>query len=160
LVQNSDQLSATRRIIVEIGHIRIGPAKKGRIKSLGSGSIYRAKMLVQIYEIVSPDEARALGEIGVDHIGILVGDGSFPRERSVDQARLIFSAIPPSSKGLPLVLSADVRVIEHTISELKPAIVHLGASTDLLTSPAVRQLTAFSAESESSGIGGFPKPLR
>ena len=97
-------------------------------------------MLVQIYEIVSPDEARALGEIGVDHIGVLVGDGSFPRERSVDQARLIFSAIPPSSKGLPLLLSADVRVIEHTISELKPAIVHLGASTDLLTPSAVQQL--------------------
>jgi phosphoribosylanthranilate isomerase len=56
-------------------------------------------MLVQIYEISSPDEAWALGEIGVDHIGVLVGDGSFPRERSVDQARLIFSAIPPSSKG-------------------------------------------------------------
>jgi phosphoribosylanthranilate isomerase len=97
-------------------------------------------MLVQIYEASSPEEARALADLGVDHIGVLVGDGTFPRERSVDQARLIFSAIPASSKGLALLLSADVRLIEHIISELKPAIMHLGASTDLLTSSAVQQL--------------------
>jgi phosphoribosylanthranilate isomerase len=97
-------------------------------------------MLVQIYEISTPEEARALGNLGVDHIGVLVGDGSFPREQSVDQARLIFSAIPSSSKGLALLLSADVRLIEQIISELKPAIVHLGASSDLFTASAVRQL--------------------
>jgi phosphoribosylanthranilate isomerase len=97
-------------------------------------------MLVQIYEISSPEEARSLGNLGVDHIGVLVGDGAFPREQSVDQARLIFSAIPPLSKGVALLLSADVRFIEHIVSELKPAIVHLGASSDLLTSSAVRQL--------------------
>jgi len=97
-------------------------------------------MLVQIYEISSPEEARSLGNLGVDHIGVLVGDGSFPREQSVDQACLIFSAIPPLSKGVALLLSADVRFIEHIISELKPAIVHLGASSDLLASSAVRQL--------------------
>jgi phosphoribosylanthranilate isomerase len=97
-------------------------------------------MLVQIYEISTPEEARALGSLGVDHIGVLVGDGSFPREQSVDQARLIFSAIPSSSKGLALLLSADVRLVEQIISELKPAIVHLGASSDLLTASAVQQL--------------------
>jgi len=97
-------------------------------------------MLVQIYEISTPEEARALGNLGVDHIGVLVGDGSFPREQSVDQARLIFSAIPSSSKGLALLLSADVRLVGQIISELKPAIVHLGASSDLLTASAVQQL--------------------
>jgi phosphoribosylanthranilate isomerase len=98
------------------------------------------QMLVQIYEISSPEEADAVGNLGVDHIGVLVGDGSFPREQSVDHARFIFSAIPSSSKGLALLLSADVRLIEHIISELKPAIVHLGASTDLLTSSTVQHL--------------------
>ena len=41
-------------------------------------------MLVQIYEISSSQEAAALGALGVDHIGVLVGDGSFPRERPLD----------------------------------------------------------------------------
>jgi phosphoribosylanthranilate isomerase len=80
-------------------------------------------MLIQIYEISSPQEARALAELGVDHIGVLVGDGSFPREQSIDHARLIFSAIPSSSKGSALSLSADVRLIEHIVSSLKPAIL-------------------------------------
>jgi phosphoribosylanthranilate isomerase len=96
-------------------------------------------MLVQIYETSTPEEARALGDVGVDHIGVLVGDGSFPREHSIDEARVIFSAIPSGSKGVALLLSADVPLLEHIISELKPAIVHLGASTDLLTSTMVQR---------------------
>jgi phosphoribosylanthranilate isomerase len=97
-------------------------------------------MLVQIYETSSPEEARALGGLGVDHVGVLVGDGSFPREQSVDRAWLIFSAIPSSSKAVALLLSADVRLIEHIVLELKPAIVHLGASSNLLRPSEVRKL--------------------
>jgi phosphoribosylanthranilate isomerase len=97
-------------------------------------------MIVQIYEVGSPEEARALGELGVDHIGVLVGDGAFPREQPVQRARLILSAVPPAAKGVALLLSADVRLLEQIISELRPAIVHLGASTDLLTPAAVQHL--------------------
>jgi phosphoribosylanthranilate isomerase len=64
----------------------------------------------------------------------------FRREQSVHQARQIFSAIPSSSRGVALLLSADVRLIEQIVSELKPDIVHLGASTDLLTPSAVQRL--------------------
>jgi phosphoribosylanthranilate isomerase len=97
-------------------------------------------MLVQIYEISSPEEANALGDLGVDHIGVLVGDGSFPRERTIDDARPIFSAIPLSSKAVALLLSSNVGLIERVISELKPAILHLGGSTDLLTPSTVQDL--------------------
>jgi phosphoribosylanthranilate isomerase len=97
-------------------------------------------MLVQIYETSSPQEASALGELGVDHIGVLVGDGSFPREQSLDTAQAILSAIPATCKGSALLLSAEVRFIEHAVSRLKPAILHLGASTDLLEPPVVQHL--------------------
>ena len=97
-------------------------------------------MLVQIYETTSPEEARALGEIGVDHIGVLVGDGSFPRERTIDEARVIFSAIPPSAKGSALLLSSDLELIARVVADLRPAILHLGASTDLLTRGTVQNL--------------------
>ena len=97
-------------------------------------------MLVQIYEVASAEEACALGNLGVDHIGVLVGDGTFPREQSVQQARLIFSAIPSTSRSIALSLSADLRLIEQIISDLKPDVVHLGASTDLLTPSAVQHL--------------------
>jgi phosphoribosylanthranilate isomerase len=39
-----------------------------------------------------------------------------------------------------LLLSADVRLIERIARELRPAILHLGASTDLLGPHAVRQI--------------------
>ena len=97
-------------------------------------------MLVQIYEITSSEEARTLSDLGVDHIGVLVGDGSFPRERTIDHARRIFSAIHPTSKGSALLLSPDVELIARVVSELNPPILHLGASTDLLTATEVQTL--------------------
>ena len=55
-------------------------------------------MLIQIYEITSPDEARSLSEMGVDHIGVLVGDDTFPREQSIESTRAIFAAVHAGSK--------------------------------------------------------------
>src|SRR5262245_45208834 len=89
-------------------------------------------MIVQIYEVTSPEEARALCGFGVDHIGVLVGDGAFPREQSIEQAGRIFAAISAPSKSSALSLSTDMNLIGKIVSELHPAILHLGASTDLL----------------------------
>ena len=38
-------------------------------------------MLTQVYEISTIEEAAAISAIGVDHVGVLVGDGRFPRTR-------------------------------------------------------------------------------
>ena len=89
-------------------------------------------MIVQVYEVSSPGEARALSGFGVDHIGVLVGDGTFPREQSIEHARRIFAAIVAPSKGSALSLSADLNLIREIVSELNPPILHLGASTDVL----------------------------
>lgn len=37
-------------------------------------------MLIQIYEVSTPEEARSVCEIGVDHIGVLLGKGEFPED--------------------------------------------------------------------------------
>ena len=89
-------------------------------------------MIVQVYEVSSPEEARALSGFGVDHIGVLVGDGTFPREQSIEHAIRIFAAIAAPSKGSALSLSADLNLIREIVSELNPPILHLGASTDVL----------------------------
>ena len=54
-------------------------------------------MIVQIYEVQTPEEAVALARLGVDHIGVLVGDGAFPRELPADRASAIFAALPPGA---------------------------------------------------------------
>lgn len=92
-------------------------------------------MLTQIYEVSSPEEARAVAMIGVDHIGAKVGSGQFPRELSVAAAAEIIAAIAPPSKFSALFLSSDVDQIERWARELRPAIVHLGARPEML-SPA------------------------
>ena len=97
-------------------------------------------MIVQIYEVSSPEEAAAISDLGVDHIGILVGDGSFPREQSFERAKAILNAIKHPSKGSILCLSADPGCIRQVIASLDPALLHLGASTDLLSPTQVQEL--------------------
>jgi phosphoribosylanthranilate isomerase len=89
-------------------------------------------MLTQIYEVSTASEADAISGLGVDHVGVLVGNGAFPREHPARESAAILAAIRTSSKSLALFLSADVTVIEQMARELRPAIIHLGASTDLL----------------------------
>lgn len=87
-------------------------------------------MLTQIYEISTPEEARAVSEIGIDHVGVLVGDGEFPREQPLARATAIAGAI--SAKFSALFLTARADFIVEWAHALKPAIVHLGAAPDLL----------------------------
>jgi len=99
-------------------------------------------MIVQIYEVTTPAEARALGAIGVDHVGVLVGDGSFPREQTIDRAREIFAAIPSGSKASLLSLSHDVNLIVRLTAALLPDILHLGAAPQYLSPAQLRTIKA------------------
>lgn len=99
-------------------------------------------MLTQIYEIASPHEAESISSIGVDHIGVLVGDGEFPREQSVAKAKRIAEGIRPPAKFVALFLIADTARIETWATQLRPSIVHLGAAPDLLSPARVAALKA------------------
>jgi phosphoribosylanthranilate isomerase len=103
-------------------------------------SEFKCGMIVQIYEVTTGAEARALGAMGVDHIGVLVGDGSFPREQTIEQAREIFAAVRSHSKALLLSLSDDVDLIARITHELRPAILHLGAAPEQLSPAQLRTL--------------------
>jgi phosphoribosylanthranilate isomerase len=90
-------------------------------------------MIVQIYEVSTPAEVRALSAMGVDHIGVLVGEGSFPREQTIEKALEIFAAIPAGSKGSALSLSHDVDFIVELTAALLPDVLHLGAAPQHLS---------------------------
>jgi phosphoribosylanthranilate isomerase len=92
-------------------------------------------VLTQIYEVSTPEEARLISQVGVDHIGIPVGDGEFPRELSVDSAAAVAAAVLSPSRVSALFLTAALAVVETYVRALRPAIVHLGAAPELL-SPA------------------------
>jgi len=97
-------------------------------------------MLTQIYEIASAQEAAAICAIGVDHVGVLVGDGSFPREQSLASAMAIAASIRPPSKLSALFLSSDLAFVARAVRELEPPIVHLGAASELVTTEHVLEL--------------------
>src|SRR3954452_20725532 len=89
-------------------------------------------MLTQIYEVSTPQEARAISAIGVAHIGILVGNGEFPRELPLADAAEVAAAVPPPAQVSALFLTAAVSLIEDWAARLCPAIIHLGAAPELL----------------------------
>lgn len=102
-------------------------------------------MLVQIYEVQTPAEAVALARFGVDHIGVLVGNGDFPRELPSARAAAIFAALPSGTRGVALSLSADLDEIARVIEQTQPAIIHIGAAAELFSVAQARALkTAFS----------------
>jgi phosphoribosylanthranilate isomerase len=87
-------------------------------------------MLVQIFEVQSAAEAVALARLGVDHIGVLVGDGGFPRELSIGQANAIFAAVPPGTRRVALSLSADPEQVARMVVETQPDIIQLQAAIE------------------------------
>ena len=90
-------------------------------------------MIVQIYEVASSQEAIAVAEAGVDHAGVLVGQGAFPRELSCGQARAIFAALPPGTRKLALSLSGDPQELERVVRETVPDILHIGAALERIS---------------------------
>ena len=87
-------------------------------------------MLVQIFEVQTPKEAEALARLGVDHIGVLVGDGAFPRELSIARTSAIFTAVPAGKKRVALSLSANLEEVIRVVAETRPDIVQVQAEID------------------------------
>ena len=90
-------------------------------------------MLVQIYEVATPEEAVALSRLGVDHLGVLVGDGAFPRELPAARARAIFAATPPPAKRVALSLSVDLAELVRVARETRPDIIQVQAAAQDFT---------------------------
>jgi phosphoribosylanthranilate isomerase len=84
-------------------------------------------MLVQIFEVRTPEEAAALARLGVDHIGVLVGDGAFPRELSTIQTKAIFAAVPAGHRRVALSLSPNLDEVARIIEETHPDVVQVQA---------------------------------
>src|SRR6185312_7989639 len=96
--------------------------------------------LVQIYEVTSPEEASELCRIGVDHIGVLVGKGKFPREQSYAATRQIFAAVPAPAKKSALSLADGIDELAEVVKETRPDILHLGTRPETLLPAQVAEL--------------------
>ncbi len=89
-------------------------------------------VIVQIYEVTSAAEARALADVGVNHIGVLVGKGNFPREQSFESARNIFAAVKAPVKKVALSLGESFAEVAEVVETTRPEIVHIGTWPEAL----------------------------
>jgi phosphoribosylanthranilate isomerase len=99
-------------------------------------------MLVQIFEVQTAGEAAALVRLGVDHIGVLVGDGAFPRELSIAQTKAIFAAVPAGHRRVALSLSVDLEQVIRVVERTQPDIVQMQAEIDEFSVAMTRDLKA------------------
>jgi phosphoribosylanthranilate isomerase len=93
-------------------------------------------MIVQIYETQQALEARALEAVGVDHVGVLVGEGRYARELRPAQARRIFQAMT-KARRVALSLADDLEEVIEVVAQTAPDILHLGTVPEALGPDAV-----------------------
>lgn len=97
-------------------------------------------MIVQIYEVTQPAEAKELARLGVDHIGVLVGKGRFPRELDYGTALEIFAAVPRGAGRVALTLSPDFDEIVEVAKKTGPDILHIGTLPENFPPAAVQRI--------------------
>lgn len=88
-------------------------------------------MHIQIYSIMTVEEALAVAEAGADRIGILVTDPSnpnhFPCEISEDQAAPIFAALKGVATSVLISVALNEESVIRQAERLNPDVLHLCA---------------------------------
>jgi len=97
-------------------------------------------MITQIYETQNSTEAEGLVSVGVNHIGVLVGSGEYPREFTPEQAKEILHGVTGNAKKVVLSLSGNLGNIIEIVNKTNPDILHLGAVPEHLLPEDVRIL--------------------
>jgi phosphoribosylanthranilate isomerase len=99
-------------------------------------------VIIQIYTVQSPAEARALAALGVDHLGVTPGQRGLPGEVDLATARAIVEALDGAATSLALSVDSDPDAIEAMVRAVRPDVLHLCGLTGRLPPQAVRALRA------------------
>lgn len=98
-------------------------------------------MIVQIYSLISVEDAVAVASLGADYIGVVVGKHKLAAdEQTYDQARTIFAALPLHTVKIALSISTDVEEIIEMAEAVRPDIVQVQVDVDELTPASTAQL--------------------
>ena len=93
--------------------------------------------LIQIYEVQTPDEAEALINVGVDHIGSVLMAPGFQEGDALSETLAVISACGKKSSLIPLFRDPDH--ISSALDHYRPDIVHF---CDMLTKNGTSVLKA------------------
>jgi len=84
-------------------------------------------MIVQIYSIITPEEASKLCDLGVDHIGVMTGKVSGTYTQDFKLTKKIFESIKPPIKKVAFTKSNNIFELMETCTETNPDILHISA---------------------------------
>jgi phosphoribosylanthranilate isomerase len=88
----------------------------------------------------TPDEARAVAALGVDHIGITPANLGLPGEVDLDTARAIREAVGAAAVTVALSVDDDLDSITAMVRAVQPDILHLCGEFGAVPPPAIREL--------------------
>ncbi len=97
-------------------------------------------MKVQIYTMQTPDEARAVADLGVDHIGVTPSARGLPGEIDLATTRAIFAAVPEGVVKVALSVEDDPAAIVAMVQATQPDVLHLCGLEGTLSPEDVRAL--------------------
>jgi phosphoribosylanthranilate isomerase len=82
-------------------------------------------MIVQIYTIQTPEEAVAVANLGVDHMGVTPANRGLPGEIDLPTTRAIFAAVGDRVKKVALSVEENLDDIVGLVEAVRPDILHL-----------------------------------
>lgn len=85
-------------------------------------AILRERMIIQIYEIQTPEEADAVADLGVDHIGTVITDPTLCCDGLLKEVVRTVQAKQKKSSLIPLF--SDLQTICRTLDYYQPDIIH------------------------------------
>lgn len=97
-------------------------------------------MIVQVYTAQSTDEALALADAGVDHVGITVSDRGLPGEIGLEPGREIVGALRGRARSVALTVDTEPVAVQALVAALHPDILHLCGSTTAFPPARVGEL--------------------
>lgn len=97
-------------------------------------------MFVQIYTAQSPQEALALAELGVDHVGLTPSQLGLPGEIDLETAAAAAAALRGVAVSVALSVSRDLEEIAAMTKTVRPDILHLCGLPGDVPPEAVRRL--------------------
>lgn len=99
-------------------------------------------MRVQIYTIQTPEEALAVAEAGVDHLGVTPSQRGLPGEIDTATARAIVEAVGSRATVVALSIETALDPIVEMVEAVRPDILHLCGLAGALTPGDVARLRA------------------
>ncbi len=99
------------------------------------------RIVVQIYSLTDPETARAVAQLGADHVGFVAGVyGLVPNEVDWETARRIAAALPSYTAAVALTMATDVEEILRMAAYVRPDIVHISTGPYDVDLPALTEL--------------------